>query len=72
MILRNHIAGAKYGGYGSFLPIHQRSPVWPHPKAPQKYHSQDPPRSPSNLHLEVHFLYENETSVSVIHFLKLN
>ncbi|KAL2345391.1 hypothetical protein Fmac_006676 [Flemingia macrophylla] len=40
--------GAKYGGYGSFLPTHQRSPVWCHARTPQK----NTPRSPNNLQLE--------------------
>ncbi|KAK7284681.1 hypothetical protein RJT34_19431 [Clitoria ternatea] len=44
--------GAKFGGYGSFLPTYQRSPVWSHPKTPQKFHSQNTPRSPNNLQLE--------------------
>ncbi|XP_039003903.1 cysteine-tryptophan domain-containing zinc finger protein 3-like isoform X1 [Hibiscus syriacus] len=26
--------GAKFGGYGSFLPTYTRSPSWPHPKSP--------------------------------------
>ncbi|XP_027924835.1 LOW QUALITY PROTEIN: uncharacterized protein LOC114182216 [Vigna unguiculata] len=41
--------GAKYGGYGSFLPTYQRSPVWSHPRTPQKNHSQNTPKSPNNL-----------------------
>ncbi|KAK7396860.1 hypothetical protein VNO78_18022 [Psophocarpus tetragonolobus] len=44
--------GAKFGGYGSFLPTYQRSPVWSHPKTPQKNHSQNMPISPNNLQLE--------------------
>lgn len=44
--------GAKFGGYGSFLPTYQRSPVWSHPRTPQKNHSQNTQRSPNNLHLE--------------------
>jgi hypothetical protein len=54
MILRNNITGAKFGGYGSFLPTYQRSPAWTHPRTPQKNHSQNSPRSPNNMHLEVH------------------
>ncbi|KAJ9154479.1 hypothetical protein P3X46_027806 [Hevea brasiliensis] len=46
--------GAKFGGYGSFLPAYERSPqrnsVWSHPKTPQKNSS--PPRSPNNLPVE--------------------
>ncbi|CAJ1879051.1 unnamed protein product [Sphenostylis stenocarpa] len=41
--------GAKFGGYGSFLPTYQRSPVWSHPRTPQKNHSQNTPKSPNNL-----------------------
>lgn len=44
--------GAKFGGYGSFLPTYQRSPVRPQSKSPQKNHSQNTPRSPNNLQLE--------------------
>ncbi|KAL1351022.1 hypothetical protein HN51_014980 [Arachis hypogaea] len=44
--------GAKFGGYGSFLPTHHRSPVWSHPRTPQKVHSQNTPRSPNIVQLE--------------------
>ncbi|KAJ1412647.1 Zinc finger, CW-type [Sesbania bispinosa] len=44
--------GSKFGGYGSFLPTYQRSPVWSLPKTPQKIHSQSTPKSPKNLHPE--------------------
>lgn len=47
------ISGAKFGGYGSFLPTYERSPtVWSHPKSPQK--NQSISRSPNNLTLEVY------------------
>jgi hypothetical protein len=47
------LAGAKFGGYGSFLPTYERSPsVWPHPKTPQRNYNQ--PRSPNNLPIEVY------------------
>ena len=71
MILSNQIiiTGAKFGGYGSFLPTYQRSPVWSHPRTPQKIHGQNTPRSPNILQLEVHLL---GASMSVIHFLELN
>ena len=49
------VAGAKFGGYGSFLPTHQRSPVWSNPRPPLKVHGQNTPRSPNNLQLEVYF-----------------
>ncbi|KAJ8898818.1 hypothetical protein K2173_007243 [Erythroxylum novogranatense] len=43
--------GAKFGGYGSFLPTYQRSPVWSHPRTPpNNQHSAS--RSPANFHLE--------------------
>ncbi|XP_057483856.1 cysteine-tryptophan domain-containing zinc finger protein 7-like [Actinidia eriantha] len=42
--------GAKFGGYGSFLPSHQRSPVLSHPRTPLKVHNT--PRSPNKLHPE--------------------
>ncbi|KAF9607396.1 hypothetical protein IFM89_034629 [Coptis chinensis] len=42
--------GAKYGGYGSFLPTYQRSPsVWTQPRTPQTVQSHGTPRSPNNL-----------------------
>ncbi|KAK7259406.1 hypothetical protein RIF29_25013 [Crotalaria pallida] len=40
--------GAKFGGYGSFLPTYQRSPVWSH-STPQKIHTQNSSRSPNNV-----------------------
>ncbi|KAM7276122.1 hypothetical protein ACFE04_017988 [Oxalis oulophora] len=45
--------GAKFGGYGSFLPTYQRSPVGSHPKPPQKVQNSNLSRSPNNLLLEV-------------------
>lgn len=45
--------GAKFGGYGSFLPTYQRSPVWPHPKTPSKVLTYSAPISPNNAHVEV-------------------
>ncbi|CAL0302444.1 unnamed protein product [Lupinus luteus] len=44
--------GAKFGGYGSFLPTYQRSPVCSHPRIPQKNHSQNMARSPNNVRRE--------------------
>ncbi|KAH1147310.1 hypothetical protein AAZX31_15G146600 [Glycine max] len=44
--------GAKFGGYGSFLPTQERSPcLWSHPRTPQRNHSS--PKSNINLHMEV-------------------
>ncbi|XP_075506693.1 cysteine-tryptophan domain-containing zinc finger protein 3-like [Primulina tabacum] len=41
--------GAKYGGYGSFLPMHQRSPlVLSQPKSPRKVQNSRGPRFPDN------------------------
>ncbi|KAI3741820.1 hypothetical protein L1987_59498 [Smallanthus sonchifolius] len=42
--------GAKFGGYGSFLPTYQRSPAGPHSKTPPKVHINN--ASPNDLHLE--------------------
>ncbi|KAJ7980245.1 CW-type zinc-finger protein [Quillaja saponaria] len=43
--------GAKFGGYGSFLPTYERSTsIWSRPKTPQRNPST--PRSPSNLSAE--------------------
>ncbi|OIV92057.1 hypothetical protein TanjilG_15048 [Lupinus angustifolius] len=43
--------GAKFGGYGSFLPTYERSHVESHPKTPQRSHRS--PKSHINLHKEV-------------------
>ncbi|KAL2341738.1 hypothetical protein Fmac_009678 [Flemingia macrophylla] len=43
--------GAKFGGYGSFLPTHERSPCfWSQPRTPQRNHSS--PKSNFNQHVE--------------------
>ncbi|GER24751.1 CW-type Zinc Finger [Striga asiatica] len=45
--------GAKFGGYGSFLPTYQRSPSWSHTKSPaEAHHNHDPPKSPKRLQVE--------------------
>ncbi|XP_042475090.1 cysteine-tryptophan domain-containing zinc finger protein 7-like isoform X2 [Macadamia integrifolia] len=45
--------GAKFGGYGSFLPTYQRSPsVWSHPITPPIVQNHNTPRSPNHLPLE--------------------
>ncbi|XP_043719711.1 cysteine-tryptophan domain-containing zinc finger protein 7-like isoform X2 [Telopea speciosissima] len=45
--------GAKFGGYGSFLPTYQRSPsVWSHPIIPPKVQNHNTPRSPNQLPVE--------------------
>ncbi|KAL1542662.1 cysteine-tryptophan domain-containing zinc finger protein 7-like isoform X3 [Salvia divinorum] len=44
--------GAKFGGYGSFLPTYQRSPSWSHTKSPAETHNYEPPRSPRKPHTE--------------------
>ncbi|KAF4382864.1 hypothetical protein G4B88_021647 [Cannabis sativa] len=43
--------GSKYGGYGSFLPMYQRSPALSH-RTPPKVHSYSTSRSPNNFHVE--------------------
>jgi hypothetical protein len=49
-----HIStGAKFGGYGSFLPTYQRSPVWSHPRTSPKIQHFNASRSPNHLQLEV-------------------
>lgn len=45
--------GAKFGGYGSFLPSYQRSPVWSHSRTPPKGHNCSTSRSPNNFQQEV-------------------
>ncbi|KAJ4968928.1 hypothetical protein NE237_015629 [Protea cynaroides] len=45
--------GAKFGGYGSFLPTYQRSPpVWPQPRTPPKVQNYNAQRSPNHLSVE--------------------
>ncbi|XP_019440848.1 PREDICTED: uncharacterized protein LOC109345981 isoform X1 [Lupinus angustifolius] len=44
--------GAKFGGYGSFLPTYQRSPFWSQPSTPQKFRGQNTLRSPNNVQQE--------------------
>ncbi|KAL2540516.1 CW-type domain-containing protein [Abeliophyllum distichum] len=44
--------GAKFGGYGSFLPTYQRSPSWSRPRSSPEVHNYSGPRFPNNLHLE--------------------
>ncbi|KAF8089403.1 hypothetical protein N665_0506s0010 [Sinapis alba] len=41
--------GAKFGGYGSFLPTYQRSPLWSYPKTPAIPQSSAGTRSPNIL-----------------------
>ncbi|XP_072974596.1 cysteine-tryptophan domain-containing zinc finger protein 3-like [Typha angustifolia] len=55
--------GAKFGGYGSFLPTYQRSPlVLPQPRSPSKEANINASRSPCNMSLEG----EHQTSSVVI------
>ncbi|KDP28106.1 hypothetical protein JCGZ_13877 [Jatropha curcas] len=44
--------GAKFGGYGSFLPTYQRSPIWSHPRTPPKIQHHNAPKSPNNSEVE--------------------
>ncbi|XP_073314730.1 cysteine-tryptophan domain-containing zinc finger protein 3-like isoform X2 [Primulina huaijiensis] len=44
--------GAKFGGYGSFLPTYQRSPSWSRTKSPPKVNNYDTPASPRKLWTE--------------------
>ncbi|KAL4572101.1 hypothetical protein LXL04_018870 [Taraxacum kok-saghyz] len=44
--------GAKFGGYGSFLPAYTRSPACPHPKTPPKIPTNNPSVSPNHMHIE--------------------
>lgn len=44
--------GAKFGGYGSFLPTYQRSPACTHPRSPPRVQNHNASISPSNLHME--------------------
>ncbi|CAN8280482.1 unnamed protein product [Cochlearia groenlandica] len=46
--------GAKFGGYGSFLPTYQRSPVWSYPRTPAKPQCSAGARSPNILLGEVY------------------
>ncbi|KAI3773126.1 hypothetical protein L6452_04325 [Arctium lappa] len=44
--------GAKFGGYGSFLPTYQRSPACPHPKTPPKVTTNNAFIPPIDLQIE--------------------
>lgn len=49
-----YLTGAKFGGYGSFLPTYQRSPaISSQPRTPLKVQSYIPPKSPNNPPSEV-------------------
>ncbi|KAJ9543035.1 hypothetical protein OSB04_022742 [Centaurea solstitialis] len=45
--------GSKFGGYGSFLPTYQRSPVLPQSKTPPNVLTYSAPISPNNAFVEV-------------------
>ncbi|KAF5731467.1 hypothetical protein HS088_TW18G00145 [Tripterygium wilfordii] len=45
--------GAKFGGYGSFLPSYQRSPVLSRPRTPPKVQTYNAPISPNDLNQAV-------------------
>ncbi|TYI67938.1 hypothetical protein E1A91_D08G054400v1 [Gossypium mustelinum] len=44
--------GAKFGGYGSFLPTYQRSPGRSHPTSSPKVQNCNAPRFPNTIQLE--------------------
>ncbi|KAJ8749670.1 hypothetical protein K2173_026319 [Erythroxylum novogranatense] len=44
--------GAKFGGYGSFLPTYQRSPVWSRPRTPPNNQHNNASKSPTNFQME--------------------
>ncbi|KAL1085457.1 hypothetical protein V6Z11_D08G051900 [Gossypium hirsutum] len=44
--------GAKFGGYGSFLPTYQRSPGRSHPTSSPKFQNCNAPRFPNTIQLE--------------------
>ncbi|XP_027117031.2 cysteine-tryptophan domain-containing zinc finger protein 3-like isoform X1 [Coffea arabica] len=44
--------GAKFGGYGSFLPTYQRSPSWSHAKTPPEVYNHNKQIFPNNMQLE--------------------
>ncbi|KAI3506667.1 hypothetical protein L1887_21230 [Cichorium endivia] len=58
--------GAKFGGYGSFLPTYQRSPIGPHPKTPSQVVTYSAPvLSPNSVHIEAgHQNSASQSSVS--------
>ncbi|KAI8002833.1 MORC family CW-type zinc finger protein 3 [Camellia lanceoleosa] len=63
--------GAKFGGYGSFLPTYQRSPsVRPQSKTPQRVQNFSSPRSPDVLPIER--APQNSTAPSDAESLRLN
>ncbi|KAI3873276.1 hypothetical protein MKX03_016984 [Papaver bracteatum] len=63
--------GPKFGGYGSFLPSYQRSPiVLSHPRTPQKIQNYNAPKSPNNLQSE-DALENAKVASSVTHVMGL-
>ncbi|GMH25996.1 hypothetical protein Nepgr_027839 [Nepenthes gracilis] len=58
--------GAKFGGYGSFLPVYQRSPI---PHSRPKVQNLNTPRSPNNSQVEGG-LCDSSTQVDVPHSTK--
>ncbi|XP_044501307.1 cysteine-tryptophan domain-containing zinc finger protein 7-like isoform X2 [Mangifera indica] len=60
--------GAKFGGYGSFLPTCPRSPVWSHPKTPPKVHYGNASKSPNNMQME-NGRHSSVVSLSAPHLL---
>lgn len=65
-VLIKYIIGAKFGGYGSFLPTYQRSPSWSHTKSPAEAHNYESPRKP---HTEV---FDACTSKSILIYIFLS
>ncbi|KAI3975649.1 hypothetical protein MKX01_023075 [Papaver californicum] len=63
--------GPKFGGYGSFLPSYQRSPIaLSHPRTPQKIQNYNAPKSPNNLQSE-DALENAKVASSVTHIMGL-
>ncbi|GAB4841147.1 hypothetical protein Ancab_021891 [Ancistrocladus abbreviatus] len=61
--------GAKFGGYGSFLPVYQRSPVWSHLRSPSKVQNNSTSRSLNNLQVEGD-LHDCSTRADMPHSVK--
>ncbi|XP_047977266.1 cysteine-tryptophan domain-containing zinc finger protein 3-like isoform X2 [Salvia hispanica] len=57
--------GAKFGGYGSFLPTYQRSPSWSHTKSPAGAHNYESPRKPHTEDQRQNSLASSSASPSI-------
>ncbi|XP_042034844.1 cysteine-tryptophan domain-containing zinc finger protein 3-like isoform X2 [Salvia splendens] len=58
--------GAKFGGYGSFLPTYLRSPSWSHTKSPAEAHNYESSRKPHTEDQRQNSLASSSASPSIM------